>query len=163
MSQVRPPRRRTARVLLVVGVLALVGAACHPDNTPNSYNAQNNLVQDNFVQGCQGTGTGTTLAPSSACTCAINWIVANIPYDDTNKKAPTTVTGLDGQDISQTFSSDYSDKTFKAIDSDLANHPENLPQNIKDGLDKACGSQGWSPATTTTTGAGSGGGPTTIP
>ena len=144
-----------------MGLLAVVGAACHPDNTPNSYNAQNNLVQDNFVQGCQGTGTGTTLAPSSACSCAITWIVANVPYDDTNKKVPTTVTGLDGQDINQTFTSDYSDKTFKAIESDLSSHPENLPQFIKDGLASACGSQGWTP-TTTTSSAGSGGGPTTI-
>ena len=45
MSQVhRPTRRRTPKVLLVVGLLAVLGAACHPDNTPSTYNAQNNLV-----------------------------------------------------------------------------------------------------------------------
>jgi hypothetical protein len=157
----RPRGRRTVSLLLLVGVLALLGAACNTNNTPTTYNAQDNLVQTNFVDGCTGQGTGTTLAPTNACTCAINWIVANVPYDDANKKAPTTVQGLDGQDISQTFSPDYSDQTFKAIDSDLANHPENLPQFVKDGLASACGSEGWKPAPTGS--AGSGGGPTTVP
>jgi len=159
MSQVhRPTRRRTPKVLLVVGLLAVLGAACHPDNTPSTYNAQNNLVQDNFVQGCTGQGTSTTLAPTGACQCAINWIMANVPYDDANKKAPTTVAGQNDQQISQTFDSNYDGKTFKAIESDLANHPENLPQSIQDGLAGACSSQGWKG----TSSSSGGGGPTTI-
>jgi hypothetical protein len=161
MSQVsRPSRRRTPRVLLVVGLLALVGAACHPDNTPSSYDAQNNLVQDNFVQGCTGKDTSTTLAPAEACQCAISWIVANVPYDDANKKAPTTIPTSSG-DVSQTFTSNYSGLTFKAIDKDLASHPENLPQEIQDGLAGACSSKGWK-GTVSSNGGSGGGGPTTI-
>src|SRR3954453_17247378 len=134
MSQVsRPPRRRSLRVLLVVGLIATLGAACKQDNTPTSYSAQDNLVQTNFVQGCTGQGTSTTLAPTGACDCALAWIIANVPYDDANKKAPTTVPTANG-DVSQTFATNYDGPTFKKIDSDLANNPDNLPQNIQDGL-----------------------------
>ena len=159
MSAPRPTRRRTAQVLAVLGLVAVLGVACHPDNTPNSYTAQNNLVQDNFVQGCTGEGTGTTLAPTNGCNCAISWIIANVPYDDANKKTPTTVQGPNG-DISQTFDSGYEGDTFKQIDSGLANNPGNLPQSNQDGIGSACASQGWKvPASS----GSQGGGPTTIP
>ena len=163
MSQVsRPSRRRSIRLFAVAGLLVLVGAACNHDNTPSSYSAQNYLVQDNFVQGCTGqSGTSTTLSPPEACQCAINWIIANVPYDDANKNAPTTVGGQNDQQISQTFDKNYDGKTFKAIDKDLASHPENLPQSIQDGLAGACASKGWKGAASSNGNSG-GGGPTTI-
>jgi len=162
MSQVsRSSRRRSIRLFAVAGLLVLVGAACHPDNTPSSYSAQNNLVQDNFVQGCTGQpGTSTTLAPPEACQCAIDWIIANVPYDDANKKSPATIPTARG-DVNQTFSTSYDGQTFKAIDKDLASHPENLPQSIQDGLAGACARKGWKGAPSSNDNSG-GGGPTTI-
>jgi hypothetical protein len=162
MSQVsRPTRRRSTRLFLVAGLLVLVGAACHPDNTPSSYSAQNYLVQDNFVEGCTGQGgTSTKLAPPAACQCAINWIIANVPYDDANKKTPATIPTTTG-DIKQIFTTTYDGQTFKAIDKDLASHPENLPQSIQDGLAGACASKGWK-GTASSSGNSGGGGPTTI-
>ncbi|MGZ4728895.1 MAG: hypothetical protein ACXWB2_14335 [Acidimicrobiales bacterium] len=163
----RPNRRRAPLLLVLVAGIALLAGACKQDNTPSAYNS---VTHQNFVAGCTGNTSDngdpgntsnagnqppTTLASTSACECAYNWIVLNIPYNDANKNTPITVEGVG----SQTFDSSYGGKTFESINNDLANNPENMPQEVKDGLASSCSSQGW--VTTTTTAAS--GGPTTVP
>ena len=61
---------------------------------------------------------------------------------------------------SQTFTSSYDGKTFESINNDLTDNPDDMPQNVQDGLADTCRAEGWPQASTTTT-EGSGGGPTT--
>jgi hypothetical protein len=164
----RPTRRRSPLLLALVAVVALVASACNQANTPTAYDQ---VTHDNFVAGCTGNtsdnaqpgntsnagnGPPTTLASTDACECAYKWIVLNIPYNDANKDAPVTIDGIG----SQTFNSDYAGKTFESINNDLAENPEDMPDEVKSGLATECASSGW--VTTTTTSASSGG-PTTVP
>ena len=165
----RPNRRRAPLLLVLLSVVALLGTACNQNNTPSSYDS---VTQQNFIAGCTGNtsdgatgntgnagnGPSTTLAPQSACECAYNWIVLNVPYNDTNKKTPTTIEGIG----SQTFTPDYSGDTFQKINDNLADNPDQLPPEIQQGLADNCKSAGWKPATTSTS-ATEGGGPTTVP
>ena len=169
MKPVSRPRHRRAPLLLVlVAAVALLAGACNQSNTPTAYN---DVTQKNFLAGCTGNTSDnaepgntsnagnqppTTLASTGACQCAYNWIVLNIPYNDSNKSTPITVEGIG----SQTFTSSYDGKTFESINNDLTDNPDDMPQTVKDGLADACRAEGWPQASTTTT-EGSGGGPTT--
>jgi len=165
----RPNRRRAPLLVVLLAVVALLGTSCKQDNTPSEYNS---VTQQNFIDGCTGNtsddgatgntanagnGPATTLAPQSACECAYNWIVVNVPYNDANKDNPVTVDGIGEQNFT------YTDKTFKAINDDLTNNPGNMPDEIQQGLAKACTDKGWKVASTTTTAPEGGGGPTTVP
>jgi hypothetical protein len=165
----RSNRRRTPLLISLLAVVALLSVACKQDNTPSSYN---DVTQQNFIDGCTGNtsdngatgntenagnGPATTLAPTSACECAYKWIVLNVPYNDANKKAPTTIDGVG----SQVFTPDYGGKTFQQINDDLQDNPGNVPGDIQTALAKECKSAGWNATTTTT--ASQGGGPTTVP
>jgi hypothetical protein len=167
-SALRPNRRRAPLLLALLAVVALMGSACKQDNTPSAYNS---VTQQEFIAGCTGNtsdgatgntanasnGPTTTLASSDACQCAYNWIVLNVPYNDANKATPLTIEGVG----SQTFNSDYPGKTFEGINNDVANNPNNMPEDVSSGIAGACASKGW--ATTTTTTSAASGGPTTLP
>ena len=151
----RSSRRRLRLVALVVAVasVALFGASCAQPNTPQTYDAQDNLDQTNFMQGCTGQGTGTTLASTDLCTCLFTWVEANIPASSQDKKDRTNPDG------SQTFAN-YDGPTFIQINDDLKNHPENLPDFVQQGFQQSCGAQGYpvsqsdqSPLVTTAPGA----------
>jgi hypothetical protein len=66
----------------------------------------------------------------------IDWIMVNVPASDSDKADRTNPDGT------KTFA-DYTGPTFIAINKDLANHPENLPDFVKSGLAQACASQGF--------------------
>ena len=87
MSRLSAPRRSPWRAPLLVvafAVLALVAAACSQSNTPQFYNS---VTRDNFMQGCTGGGTGTTLADSSLCDCLYTVTTGTIPASEADKKA----------------------------------------------------------------------------
>ena len=137
----RTTRRRRPVIVAAVAALALLGAGCAHDNTPQSYETTtpgNPVPVDeyNFIQGCTGGSTGTTIAPQNLCQCMIDWIMVNVPASDSDKADRTNPDGT------KTFA-DYTGPTFIAINKDLANHPENLPDFVKSGLAQACASQGF--------------------
>ncbi len=140
-------RRRAPLLVVMIAALALVATACHEDNTPQHYNS---VTKDNFVQGCTGGGTGTTLASTDLCDCLYNVTTASIPASAADKKARG-----DGQ----TFK-DYTGKTFIQINDALKNDPNSLPSSLTDAFQEKCGSEGYRGAPTTT--AKSSGGPTTV-
>ncbi len=162
-------RRRTALLFALVAAVALLAGACSQKNTPTAYD---DVTQTQFLAGCTGNtsddaqpgntandgdGPATTLAPQSACQCAYNWIVLNVPYNDANKSNPITIEGIGTQNFT------YTDKTFEAINNDVTDHPDNVPPEIQTALAKECKDEGWAQPSTTTTTATSGGGPTTVP
>ena len=167
MKPVSRPRRRAALLFALLAAVALLAGACSQKNTPTAYN---DVTQTQFLAGCTGNtsdnaqpgntandgdGPATTLAPQSACQCAYNWLVLNVPYNDANKSNPVTIEGIGTQNFT------YTDKTFQGINDDLTSHPDNMPEPIQTGLAKECKDEGWAQPTTTTT-EGSGG-PTTVP
>jgi|tagenome__1003787_1003787.scaffolds.fasta_scaffold20297218_2 hypothetical protein len=158
-------RRRSALLFALVAAVALMAGACAQKNTPTAYN---DVTQTQFLAGCTGNtsddaqpgntandgdGPATTLAPQSACQCAYNWIVLNVPYNDANKSNPITIEGIGTQNFT------YTDKTFESINNDLADDPGSIPEPIQTGLANECKDEGWVQATTTTTAQQ--GGPTT--
>ncbi len=152
------PRSRSPFLVALVVVLALVGAGCkQPSNTPSAYDS---TTQSNFLHGCTGEGSGTSLASQDACQCAYDWLVQNVPYNATNASTPTTISTNTG-DVSQNFLTDLPDgTTFSSINSAVTGNPSGaVPPQVSDGLAKACASKGWT--TTTTTAGPSNGGPTT--
>jgi hypothetical protein len=153
----------------LLAAVALLAGACSQKNTPTAYD---DVTQTQFLAGCtgntsdnaqpgntanDGNGTPTTLASQSACQCAYNWLVLNVPYNDANKNNPTTIEGIGTQSFT------YTDKTFEGINDDMADHPDQLPDEIQTGLAKECKDEGWAQPSTTTTTAASTGGPTTVP
>ena len=139
----RAPRRARRRVpALVLGVLTLllVAAGCKQDNTPQFYDS---VTHDNFVTGCQGGSTNTSLATTSLCECMYTVLTKTVPASSEDlKKNPTKY-------------KDYHGKTLNQIESDVKNNPANLPSSLTSAWAEACGSEGYS---TTTTGSSGGGG-----
>jgi hypothetical protein len=163
----RSRRRRAPLLFVLVGAVALLAGACNQSNTPTAYD---DTTQKQFLAGCTGntsddaeTGNTqnasddppTTLASQDACQCAYDWLVINVPYNDANKDTPITIEGVGSQNFT------YTDKTFQGINDDLADNPDNMPDQIKSGLADACQDKGWAQPTTTTSTAS--GGPTTVP
>jgi hypothetical protein len=141
------PRRRASLLVAALAALALLATACHEDNTPQHYDS---VTKDNFVQGCTGGGTGTTLASDSLCTCLYNVTTASIPASASDKKT---------RGGSKTFAT-YNGKTFIQINDELKNDPNSLPSSLTDAFKENC--PGFQGATTTTAKPSSNGGPTTV-
>jgi len=132
-------RSRTPFLVALVASLALLGAGCkQPSNTPSAYDS---TTETNFVHGCTGQGSGTTLASQDACQCAYDWLVQNVPYNSTNQQTPTTIATANGE-ISQNFIN-LDDATFSSINSAIASNPDSVPQAVQNGMAKACAPRGW--------------------
>lgn len=111
-------RSRRVRTLGLALALAAVLAGCsQPSNTPEGYD---DTTKSNFLQGCTElavTGADESTTTSSlgeglseeVCTCAYDWIVQNVPFDD-----------------------------FKTLDDQLRDDPQAVPATIVDGLRGAC-------------------------
>jgi hypothetical protein len=147
------PRSRTPFLVALVAAIALLGAGCkQPSNTPSAYDS---TTESNFVHGCTGQGSGTTLASQEACQCAYDWLVQNVPYNSANEQAPTTIATTNGGDISQSFIN-LDGATFSSINNGISANPDSVPPAVQDGLAKACSSRGWKVQSSS-----SSGGPTT--
>jgi hypothetical protein len=141
----RRPRRRTAALL--AGALAMVclAAACKQDNTPLYYTQPTNVIMNNFVTGCMGGSTGTTLASEDTCQCMFDVVEKTIPASsDDLKKNP------------QKYGAHYSGKTLPQIESDIKNDPSKIPSSLTNAWAEQCSDRGF--RGTTTTAGGSGGG-----
>jgi hypothetical protein len=140
----RSRRRRRRRVpALVLGVLTLllIAAGCKQDNTPQFYNS---VTHDNFVTGCQGGSTNTSLAGPNLCECMYTVLTKTVPASSEDlKKNPTKY-------------KNYHGKTLNQIESDVKNNPADLPSSLNDAWTEQCGSDGYK-GVTTTTASGSGG------
>ena len=133
--------RRVGGLVAGFALLLLVATGCHQDNTPQYYNS---LTKDNFVQGCIGGSTGTTLATSSLCSCMYGVVTSMVPASSADEKAnPKKYEG-------------YTGPNFQQLNSLVKSNPQKVPSQLQDAWAKQCdGYQG------TTTTAGSSGGPTT--
>jgi hypothetical protein len=137
-------RRRAPLVVSGFALLLLVATGCHQDNTPQFYNS---LTKDNFVQGCIGGSTGTTLASSSLCDCMYTVVTGMVPASGADEKANTKKYG------------NYNGPNFQQINSQVKSNPNKVPSDVQDAWSKSCGSEGYIGTTTTT--AQPTGGPTT--
>ena len=136
-------RRRHRLPALVLGVLTLllIAAGCKQDNTPQFYNS---VTHDNFVTGCQGGSTNTSLASPSLCECMYTVLTKTVPASSEDlKKNPTKY-------------KNYHGKTLNQIESDVKSHPSDLPPSLDQAWAEQCGSEGYKGTTTTST-SGSGG------
>jgi hypothetical protein len=142
LRTIPPTRRRRRAPLLVVGLgaLMLLATACHQDNTPQFYNS---LTQDNFVQGCIGGSTNTTVATPSMCGCLYTQITAIVPASNDDRKAH------------ESKYANYSGPNFQELNSQLKSDPSKVPTTVQEAWAQNC--DGY----TTTTSSGSSGGPTT--
>jgi hypothetical protein len=131
----RFPRRRLALVALLGG-LALT-ACSPPSNEPDAYD---DTTRTNFIQGCTGIVTeGTAIdastssvgagADADTCECQYNWFVDNVPFD----ADAATAAGKPWN--------------FVDLNQQLEDDPNSMPDEIKQGLQAACGGDG-APATT---------------
>ena len=137
-------RRRAPLVVAGFALLLLVATGCHQDNTPQFYNS---LTKDNFVQGCIGGSTGTTLASSSLCDCMYTVVTGMVPASGADEKANTKKYG------------NYNGPNFQQINSQVKSNPNKVPSDVQDAWSKSCGSEGYTGTTATT--AQPTGGPTT--
>jgi len=135
-------RRRVPAVVAGVALLVLVASGCHQDNTPQFYNS---LTKDNFVQGCVGGSTGTTLASSSLCQCLYTVVTGMVPASGADEKAnPKKYSG-------------YSGPNFQQLNSLVKSNPSKVPTDLQNAWADQCASEGYQGTTSTT----STGGPTT--
>jgi hypothetical protein len=145
-ARTRPPaptrRRPRRRVLAAIGVgasLLFLAAACKQDNTPLYYDNPPGVIQNNFVTGCQGGSTGTTLADLDTCKCMFSVVEKTIPASsDDLKKNPSK------------YGAHYSGKTLPQIESDLKNDPHKIPSSLSDAWAAQC--SGYEGTTTTSSG-----------
>jgi hypothetical protein len=114
------------RAGLGVACLAAVLTGCSfPSNSPEAYD---DTTQANFVQGCTGVveqeGTTTVVgsgASNDYCTCAYDWFSSTYPYS-----ADTAEPG-------------YSGITFTSLGDSLSSNPEDMPAEVQQGMNQACG------------------------
>jgi hypothetical protein len=124
-------RSRTPFLFVLVATLALLAAACkQPDNTPQGYN---DTTATNFVHGCTGEGSGTSLGSKSACECAYTWVTEHVPESKTDLETHP--------DKYPNYQTDG--PTFISINNKLKTDPNSLPDEVKQGIAQACASQGW--------------------
>jgi hypothetical protein len=136
------PRRRVPALVAGLTLLVVVAAGCHQDNTPQFYNS---LTKDNFVQGCVGGSTGTTLASSSLCGCMYQVVTSMVPASSADEKAnPKKYSG-------------YSGPNFQQLNSLVKSNPQKVPTQLQDAWAQQCSNEGYTGTTATT----SSGGPTT--
>jgi hypothetical protein len=132
----RFPRRRLALVALLGGLAALT-ACGPPSNEPDAYD---DTTRANFIEGCTGIVTeGTALdastssvaagADAATCECQYNWFVDNVPFDSDAQEAAGAATN------------------FVELNQQLEDDPNSMPDDIKQGLQAACGGDG-APTTT---------------
>jgi len=137
----RRSHRRIPTLVAAVAVMALLGAGCAHDNTPQSYETTtpgNPIPVDeyNFVQGCTGASTATTLASTELCQCMIDWTMVNVPASDSDKNNRTNPDG------SKTFAN-YTGPTFNTINKNLISDPNSLPDFVQQGYASACSAVGY--------------------
>jgi hypothetical protein len=130
----RSPRRRSALVAAVVGLVALT--ACNPpSNEPDAYD---DTTRANFIQGCTGIVTeGTALdastssvgagADQATCECQYDYFVNNVPFDSAAAEAAGK-----GADATN----------FVDLNQQLEDDPNSMPDDIEQGLRTACGEAG---------------------
>jgi len=136
------PRRRVPALVAGLALLVLVAAGCHQENTPHFYNS---LTKDNFVQGCIGGSTGTTLASPDLCGCMYSVVTSMVPASSEDAKAnPKKYAG-------------YSGPNFNQLNSLVKSDPSKVPAQLQDAWAQQCSNQGYSGTTSST----SSGGPTT--
>lgn len=127
-------RSRTAVAVLCAAFLALTACSV-PSNEPDAYD---DTTRANFIQGCTGIVTeGTALdastssigpgAPLAVCECQYEYFVENVPFDS----AAAEDAGLGPDAVN-----------FVELNQQVENDPNSLPQDIKDGLQQACGDTG---------------------
>ncbi len=119
---VRTPnlRRRRAPIFAVIAVAGLLLAGCNQSNEPTAYD---DTTQANFLQGCTGESTDTTVASADYCQCAYQYFVDNVPFDaDAAKEA-----GLPEQ------------PNFKQVNEDLTKADDAMPDAIEQDIAAACG------------------------
>jgi hypothetical protein len=136
-------RRRAPLVVAGFALLLLVATGCHQDNTPQFYNS---LTKDNWVQGCIGGSTGTTLATSSLCDCMYTVVTGMVPASNADAKANPKKYG------------NYTGPNFQQLNSQVKSNPNKVPSDLQDEWARTCASEGYNGTTTTTTSTG---GPTT--
>ncbi len=137
-------RRRAPMLVAGFALLLLVATGCHQDNTPQFYNS---LTKDNFVQGCIGGSTGTTLASSSLCDCMYTVVTGMVPASGADEKANAKKY------------SGYTGPNFQQLNSQVKSNPNKVPSDVQNAWAKDCGSEGYVGTTTTTSKPT--GGPTT--
>ena len=111
-----------------------MATGCHQDNTPQFYNS---LTKDNFVQGCIGGSTGTTLGLEQP---------VRLHVRRRHEHGPRVERGREGQPKKY---SGYTGPNFKQLNSHVKSNPNKVPSELQDAWAKTAAPRATWDATTT--------------